>query len=137
MYIYNFEKLEVWRFAKDLAIEIYKITKKYPAEERYGIVSQLNRSAISVASAIAEGSAKASRKEQSHFSQIAYGSLMEMLCQLIISRDLEYISNSQYEDLRKEIEKISNKLNALRNYQLTAHNRNFRLNSSTSQRLNI
>ena len=127
MHKYPFEKLEVWHLAKDFVKQIYGITKLFPSDERFGLVSQINRAAVSVASTIAEGTARVSRKDQGHFSQIAYGSLMEVACQLVIAEELGYINGSENSELRKQIEKISNKLNALRNYQL---------NNSTAQRLN-
>ena len=66
-----FHKLQVWHLAKDLAKEIYGITKGFPAEEKFGLVSQLNRATISVASNLAKGSGRMSRKDQAHFTQLA------------------------------------------------------------------
>lgn len=117
-YIYSFEKLEVWQLAKDFIIDIYQITKKYPENEKYGLVSQLNRAAVSIASNISEGTSRTSNKDQTHFTQIAYSSLMEVICQLIISKDLGFISENVYLSLREKAEEITNKLNALRKYQL-------------------
>lgn len=131
-YKFSFEKLEVWNLAKAFVIEIYKITKAFPAEEKYGLVAQLNRAAVSVPSMIAEGSARTSRKDQGHFSQIAYGSLMEVVCQLIISYELGYLTKPQYEGLRLRAHEISYKLNSLRNYQLGRS----RFNNSTIQQFN-
>lgn len=73
-YLFSFEKLEVWNLAKELVKEIYILTKSFPAEERFGLISQMTRAAVSVASTIAEDSARISRKDQAHFSQIAYSS---------------------------------------------------------------
>lgn len=117
-YIYSFEKLEVWKLAKDFIIDIYKVTKYYPENEKYGLVSQINRASVSIASNISEGSSRTSNKDQTHFTQIAYSSLMEVICQLIISKDLGYISENVYLSLRKKAEKISNKLNSLRKSQI-------------------
>ena len=129
---YPFEKLEVWHLSKDLTKEIYSLTKKFPPDEKFGLISQMNRAAISVASTIAEGSARISKKDQGHFSQIAYSSLMELSCQLIISFELGYLMSGDYDKLRNSIEKISNKLNALRQYQVSSFHQ---LNNSTSSRL--
>ena len=117
-YIYSFEKLEVWQLAKDFIIDIYQITKKYPENEKYGLVSQLNRAAVSVVSNIAEGCSRTTNKDRAHFTQIAYGSMMEIVCQLIISKELGYLSQNDYDLLRKKAEEITNKLNALRRYQI-------------------
>ena len=139
-YKFPFEKLEVWHLSKELAKQIYSLTKGFPGEERFGLISQMNRAAISIASTIAEGSARASRKEQGHFFHLAYGSLMELMCQLTICFELGYVKSEKHESLRKEIEKISNKLNALRKYQFTVssiqqlHDSTTQQKSSTNQR---
>lgn len=117
MYEFPFEKLEVWHLAKRLVISTYAATKSFPAAEKFGLVSQLQRAAVSVASNLAEGCSRESRKDQAHFSQIAYGSLMEVICQLLIAKELGYIANEQLTMLRAEIERIANKINALRKYQ--------------------
>ncbi len=113
-----FEKLEVWQLAKELAIELYGATKKFPVEERYGLVSQIYRAVISVASNIAEGASRTSKKDRAHFYQIAYSSLMEVAAQLIIARDLTFISSPENARLREKLQEISNKLNALYKSQL-------------------
>lgn len=118
MHKYGFEKLYVWQNAKSLVVVIYKITKKFPAEERFGLTSQIRRAAISVPSNIAEGSARISLKDQAHFTQIAYSSLIEVLNHFYIAIDLNYIENDDFKLIRKEIEKISNQLNALRKTQI-------------------
>ena len=112
--------------------QIYLITKKFPTEERFGLVSQLNRASVSVASTIAEGSARVGRKDQAHFYQIAYGSLMEVTCQLSIAYELGFVDLETKQILRQRIEEISNKLNALRKAQTEA----IQLNKSTTQRFN-
>ena len=89
-YKFVFEKLEVWQLAKELAVELYGATKKFPVEERYGLVSQINRAVISVVSNIAEGASRTSKKDRAHFYQIAYSSLMEVAAQLIIAYELTF-----------------------------------------------
>ena len=118
MYTYSFEKLEVWQNARDLAKQIYIATKSYPEDEKFGLTNQMRRAVISISSNIAEGSGRTSNKDFAHFVQISYGSLLELLNQLILSLDLEYISNTIYFEIRPAIEEISNKLNSLRNYLL-------------------
>jgi len=112
-YLFSFEKLEVWQLAKKLVIGIYKISKNFPASEQYGLTSQMTRAAISVASNLAEGSSRMSRKDQAHFSQIAYGSLMEVACQLNIAEELGFIKKEKYVELRQSIVILSSKINAL------------------------
>lgn len=111
---FSFENLEVWKDVKLLTKDIYIITKSFPEEEKYGLVSQLRRAIISVSSNIAEGSSRMSKKDQAHFYQIAFSSLMEVLSQLLISVELEYIKESDVEKLREKISIIGYKINALR-----------------------
>ncbi|WP_442902126.1 four helix bundle protein [Flexistipes sp.] len=116
-YVFPFEKLEVWKLSKAFATKIYKNTENFPNEEKFGLVSQLRRAAVSVASNLAEGSSRKSKKDQAHFSQIAYSSLMEVLCQLEIARDIGYISKNDLQDLRSDASKIAYMINSLRRSQ--------------------
>jgi four helix bundle protein len=118
-HVYPFEKLRVWRSARSLIKNVYRTTKAFPRSEVYGLTSQTNRAAVSVAANLAEGSSRTSRKDQAHFSQIAYSSLMELACLLIVAVDLEFLSADQESVLREEIEAVSRQLNALRNTQLS------------------
>jgi four helix bundle protein len=130
---FAFEKLEVWKAAKEFAISIYKVTRSFPAEERFGLVSQMNRAAVSVASNIAEGSARKGHKDKANFYQIAYSSLMEVTSQLLIAKDLELVRENTYTMLRQKIYEISNKLNALYNSHVMPLSTK-RLNNSTTKR---
>jgi four helix bundle protein len=116
---YPFEKLRVWESARQLARNVYGLTRSFPRAEIYGLTSQINRAAISVAANLAGGSARTSRKDQAHFSQIAYGSLMELACLLIIAVDVEYLSAATETKVREQIEEVSRQLNALRNAELS------------------
>jgi four helix bundle protein len=118
MRLYSFEKLEVWNLSRKLTKNIYRISSKFPSEEKFGLVSQIRRAIISVTSNIAEGSSRKSGKEQARFSEIAFGSLMEVLNQLIAAKDLEFISEEDADKQRPLIEEIGNKLNKLRESQL-------------------
>ena len=89
------------------------LTDTFPADEKFGLTSQLRRATISVSSNIAEGSTRWDNKEQARFYEIAFGSLIEILNQLILSNDLKFIENEDLNELRKEIETISRMLNAL------------------------
>lgn len=122
MYIYSFEKLEVWQLSRKLTVEIFRLIKKFPKEEIYGLSSQLKRASLSVSSNIAEGSSRISGKDRAHFSVMAFSSLMEALNQLIIANDLDYLSEEELGTLRVKISELSNKLNALRNSQLNSQN---------------
>jgi four helix bundle protein len=91
----TFEDLLVWQKSRSLTLYIYKLTKQYTSEERYGLVPQMRRAAISASSNIAEGFARHKTKDKEHFYVMALGSLSELLSQLLASKDLEYISDSE------------------------------------------
>jgi four helix bundle protein len=114
MYSYSFEKLEVWKDSRLLVKTIYQLTQHFPPEERFALSSQLQRAAVSIVSNIAEGVSRSTVKEKIRFIEIAYGSLMETLSQLYVAYDLNYITENQLSEIKKEIDKISNKLSALR-----------------------
>ncbi len=86
--MYSFEKLDSWVDARKLVKWIYEKTAKFPAEEKFGLVMQLRRAGISIVSNLAEGSARMTPKDQAHFTNLAYSSLIEVLNQLIIAADL-------------------------------------------------
>lgn len=118
MYIYSFEKLEVWKEAKELSKMIYTLTKSFPDDEKFGLTSQLKRASISICSNIAEGSARKTNKDKAHFTVMAFSSSVEVLNQIIITHELDLINSEEYTVLRQKIESITNKLNALRNHQI-------------------
>lgn len=123
-YEYSFEKLEVWKASIKFAKSIYKTTKEFPSEEKFGLTSQLKRAVISISSNIAEGSGKNSLKDQARFSEMAYASLLEVLNQLILAHELEIINEQTLNDLRFELESLSKQLNALKNSQIRRQNEN-------------
>ncbi|MEW6102436.1 MAG: four helix bundle protein [bacterium] len=109
----NYKELEVWKKAINLVIEIYKITKSFPLEERYGLTSQIQKSVVSIPANIAEGWGRSSTKEYIQFLIIARGSLMELDTHLIISQKLNYIQIEILEGIQREIESIGRMLNRL------------------------
>lgn len=117
MKTYSFEKLDVWQEARKLAGTIYKLTKQFPDEEKFGLVSQMRRSGISISSNIAEGTSRYSGKDQVRFYKIAYGSLMELLNQAIISCDLMMLPEDDLSAIRKEVDSIAHKLTRLSDAQ--------------------
>ena len=114
---YGFEKLHVWQNARRLVAQVYKVTTSFPKAETYSLVDQIRRAAISVPANLAEGTSRISPKEQAHFTAISYGSLMELLSHCYLAMDLEYIDQEDFDELRSNIFKISNELNALRKSQ--------------------
>jgi four helix bundle protein len=117
MKIYSFEKLECWQQARRLAVWTYQSTKNFPADERFGLTSQMRRASISIASNIAEGSARKTAKDQAHFSTIAYSSTIELLNDLIISNDLGYLTTDLYLSGREMVEKQTLFISTLRKAQ--------------------
>ena len=117
MKIYSFEKLECWQQARQLAVWIFQITKNFPAEEKFGIISQMRRASISIASNIAEGTSRKTAKDQAHFSTIAYSSTIELLNDLIITYDLNFLNTEMYEQGRAMIEKQTLLISGLRKSQ--------------------
>ena len=115
---FGFEKLKVWQKSRNLSYEVYTITVTFPEEEKFGLISQMRRAAISISSNIAEGVSRKSKKEAARFSEIAYGSAMELVSQSILSLDLEYISKEEYVLLRNNISEITAMIHALRKSQL-------------------
>jgi four helix bundle protein len=108
---FRFKNLEIWQMARILVKDVYKTTRAFPAEERYALVDQLRRAAVSVPSNIAEGSARKSAADFVHFLVMARGSLAELLTQLILAQDLEYLADVAR--LEQDIESIVVKINAL------------------------
>ncbi len=90
-----YKNLKVYQIAKILVKEVYLLMKKFPSEERYALCDQLRRAVISVPSNIVEGLSRSSDKEKHNFLNIAYGSLMETMCQLDISADIGYITEEE------------------------------------------
>lgn len=109
----GFKELEVWRYAMQLADMIYEMTQQFPAEQRFCLVSQMQRAAVSVASNIAEGSARASKKEFVQFLYIARGSIAELETQCLIARGRNYLTVMQLEQLQKQYDSINRMLGKL------------------------
>ena len=93
MYVFSFEKLEVWQNSRMFILDIYKLTTKFPSNEIFGITSQIKRSSSSIATNISEGTSRNTNKDKAHFLTISYSSAMETLNHLIICKDLNYISD--------------------------------------------
>ena len=110
---FSYRKLNVYQLSKKLVTDIYKLIGTFPNTETYALGDQLRRAVISIPSNIEEGTAKASPKEQFHFLEIAYGSLMEIMCQLEISYDLGYIDQVQLRQSEEEIVMIYKMLSSM------------------------
>lgn len=113
MHNYFFERLTVWQNARTTTKDIYLLTNKFPDEEKFGLVSQLRRAMSSVTANIAEGMSRSSNKDKARMLNIAYSSAIEVLNFLILSLDLELISEEEYLALRSKIEYLTNQLISL------------------------
>lgn len=111
--IKSFEDLRVWQDGHKLVLDIYRITKKFPREEMFGLVMQLRRAGVSFTSNIAEGFSRASFKEKAQFYSMALGSLTEIQSQLMVAHDLDYISLGEFKDLYGRIIDLNKMTNGL------------------------
>lgn len=107
--MHNFRQLQIWKEGMELSKSIYLILDKFPVSEKFGLISQISRSAISVPSNIAEGSSRSSNKEFSHFLSIALGSSFELETQLLLSVELNFIKNTELAVALKEIIQLQKK----------------------------
>ena len=105
--------LDVWRTAIDLARDTYELTKAYPKEEQYGIISQMRRSAVSVASNIAEGAARQGKKEFIQFLYVAVGSANELDTQLEISKAVKMAETERLDAVQAQVTRITMMLRGL------------------------
>ena len=112
---FSYRKLRVYQQAKDLVIYVYRLMSLFPKEEQYALCDQLRRAVISIPSNIAEGMGRVSVKEQVHFIEIAFGSLNEVMCQLELARELNYISENQLKESETQVKSIAQMLSGLRN----------------------
>jgi len=103
----SYKGLLVYQKAYELALRIFRTTRRFPREETYGMVSQMRRAAVSIPSNIAEGYSRHSRKEYLRFLSVAYGSTAELGTQISLSRDMEFIEMGQYESLHSEHDNVA------------------------------
>ena len=104
--MHNYKKLNVWISSISLVKNIYNLTRKFPKEEMFVLTQQLRRAAISIPSNIAEGAGRNSNAQFKNFLQISIGSCFEVETQIIISKELEYISEEELETISKELDSI-------------------------------
>ncbi len=116
--MFAFEKLLVWQKSVAMVKDVYMVSKSFPKEEKYGLVSQIRRSALSVSCNLAEGSGKVSGKDKTNYSTIAFGSLMETMNLLILASEVEMMTKEQVETFRMQISEILRMLSSLRKAQL-------------------
>ena len=112
--MFSFQKLRVYQDAKGLTKDVYTLLEKFPNDEKYALCNQLRRAVVSVPSNIAEGISRNTNKEKFHFLGISYGSLMEVLCQLELAFEMNYIIKEELDELEKKIEIVAKEISGLR-----------------------
>ncbi|HET8860408.1 four helix bundle protein [Marivirga sp.] len=110
--MHNFKNLKIWEKSMEISLLIYKITNGFPNEEKYGLTSQIRRCAVSIPSNIAEGSSRNSNKEFARFLSISIGSSFELETQLMLSKELNFISESDFNSLEINLNEIQKMLNS-------------------------
>ncbi len=116
--IHSFEKLNAWKEARKLVIKVDRVTSHFPPEEKFGLTSQMRRAVISVSNNLAEGTSRHSFRDQARFTEISFGSLVELIDDTIHSLDLGFISEFDYTDLRIDYDKIGPIIDGLRKSQV-------------------
>src|SRR4051794_27864423 len=101
--MHKYKELKIWQRAMELVTDIYKVTARFPDKERFGLISQINRASVSIPSNIAEGAGRNSTKEFLRFLSIAHASSYETETQLIISRNLNYLSINELDVLTEKL----------------------------------
>ena len=109
----DFKKYEVWKLSHELTLEVYALTLTFPKEEKYQLISQMQRAAYSIPSNFSEGCGRKSDKEFSRFIQICLGSAHELEYFFILTKDLDYVSEDNFNDLSQKVNILKRKLYTL------------------------
>lgn len=106
--MHNFEKLKIWQKAMDIAVEVYEVSLLLPTEERFNLIQQIKKCAVSIPSNIAEGSGRNSNKEFTQFLGIANGSTFELITQLLLAKRLNLITEETIQPIVNQLVEVSN-----------------------------
>ena len=112
--MFNFEKLDVWQKAIDFADLVYKHTRQFPSDERFGLTNQMRRAAVSISSNIAEGTSRMSQTDFGRFIEIATGSVFEVTSQAFIGRRQGFLKEENFQAMYKAAEEVGRMLSGLR-----------------------
>ena len=112
---FNYRKLQVYSYSLDLVKKIYVIANNLPKEEQFALSDQLRRAAVSVPSNIVEGTGRGTNKDKAHFMSLAYGSLMEVMCQIEIAYSVKYITEEEFRNIENSVDTVAKLLSGLRN----------------------
>ena len=112
--IKTFTDLSAWKESHNLALMIYKVTERFPDNERFGLVMQMRRASVSISSNIAEGFSRNTSKDKYQFYSMAYGSLTELQSQLLLSRDLNFIPSQEFQEISAQTIVVAKLINGLK-----------------------
>lgn len=112
--MFNFEKLEAWKKSIELADLVYRSTRSFPPDERFGLTNQIRRAAVSISSNLAEGCSRSSKQDFARFVEIAAGSAFEVASQSVIARDQGYLSDAEFSHIQAAALEITRMLSGLR-----------------------
>jgi four helix bundle protein len=113
--MHNFRKLDIWKKSIDFVTKIYLLTNTFPSYERFGLISQMQRAAVSIPTNIGEGSAKSSNKDFARFLEMSLGSSIELETELTIALNLKYIESQIFETLQNEIIELQKMITGFKN----------------------
>ena len=120
--LFSYRELVAYQRSKALVSEVYATLESFPKKETYALCDQLRRAVISIPSNIAEGMGRTSIKEQIHFIEIAFGSLYEVMCQIELAKDLNYITEVQFKEIEESVQNVAKPLSGLRSKRKKALN---------------
>lgn len=109
----SYKNLDVYIKARQLVVQVYALLKHYPIDERFALIDQMRRAVLSVPSNIAEGMGRVSDKDQAHFLNMSYGSLMEIYAQADVAHDLKYIDDEMFNQLEEQVESIGKMIQSI------------------------
>ena len=107
------KKLDAWKLSMDLVIDVYEMTNKFPTQEKYSLIDQIRRAAISIPSNIAEGAARQTKKELTNYLHMAQGSLSELDTQIELAKRLAYLNEETWRNLDGQMERIDKMISGL------------------------
>ena len=111
----NFKELEIWKIGFEIALESYRLTREFPDEEKFGLISQMRRASVSIPSNIAEGCGRSSDKDFTRFLGVSMGSSFELETQTLIANELDFIPTTSLKDYLELLDKFQRKTNAFMN----------------------
>ncbi len=113
---HNFKEIKAWQKAKSLVYIVYKLTRQFPAEEKYALTSQVKRAVVSISSNIAEGSGRNTNNDFAHFLDIALGSAFELESELLVAINLDFLTSNECENIFNQLDEVQKLIVGFQNY---------------------